>query len=114
MRNSTRRALRTALLAWLVLCSAPASAGPVDRPLPAAQADSLVWYVEQLEHDLTICHIRAGARADSLALRLEYVTQQLQWAQEDRRRWYQDPRLWFLAGAAASVLVMSSALHLSF
>lgn len=100
--------------AWLACCAGPAGAGPVDRPLPAAEADSLVWYVEQLEHDLAICQVHAGARADSLRLRCEWLAQRLEWAEQDQRRWYHDPRLWFLVGAASAAFVMAGSLQLSF
>jgi hypothetical protein len=95
---------------WLAL---PLPAAAEMRANPA-QVDSLVWYVEQLEHDLTMCQIRAGARADSLAIRLDFTTERLKWAEEDRRRWYHDPRLWFLAGCAAATVVMSGAIAISF
>jgi len=112
--NWKRSAGLTALLVSMALLSEPGSAAPIATPATAAQTDSLVWYVEQLEHDLALSKIRAGAKADSLAIRLEYVTQQLQWANEDRRRWYQDPRLWFLFGCASATLVMSGAMHVAF
>ena len=90
----------------------PAAAQP--QEMTEAQVDSLVWYVEQLEADLQLCQIRAGARADSLTLRLDFTTERLEWAEEDRRKWYQDPRLWFLVGAVSTTFVMSGALQLSF
>jgi hypothetical protein len=79
-----------------------------------AETDSLVWYVEHLEARVGLAEVRGRARADSLRVRLEYVTQQLQWANEDRRRWYQDPRLWFLMGCASATLVLSGAMHIAF
>lgn len=114
MRTSRKLASNLALIGWLALWSAPAGAAPIVTAPTAAQADSLVWYVEQLEADLRLCRVHGGARSDSLALRLEFVSERLAWAEEDRRRWYQDPRLWFLAGAAASVFVLSWSLQLSF
>ena len=74
----------------------------------------MVWYVEQLEHDLAVCQIRGDARADSLAIRCEMVELQLQDAREYRRRWYHDPRLWFLAGAALGVYVSAQAVRAGF
>jgi hypothetical protein len=112
--NWKRSAALLGLIGSLALWNAPASAGPVTTGTTAAQTDSLVWYVEQLEADLRLAAVKARARQDSLAVRLEYVTQQLQWANEDRRRWYQDPRLWFLMGCASATLVMSGAMHIAF
>ena len=112
--NWKRSAALLALIASLALLTGPAKAGPITIAATAAQTDSLVWYVEQLEHDLAMSKIRAGARADSLTIRLEYVSQQLAWSAEDRRHWYQDPRLWFLFGAASATLVMAGAMRISF
>lgn len=129
-----RHAAMTALIAWTLLWSAPASAAlPGDdgrlqllREASAraaayadsltglrARTDSLVWYVEDLEKDLKICGIRAAARADSLALRLEFMGYRLQWAIEDRPRWYQRPGVAFLAGVASAVLLLAQVLRLS-
>lgn len=99
------------LAGWLFL---PAPSAHAEQPMSEAQTDSLVWYVEQLEHDLAVCQIRAGARADSLSLRLDFTAERLKWAEEDRRRWYQDPRLWFLVGAAGATFVLAGALQISF
>lgn len=73
-----------------------------------------MWYVEQLEADLALCRVHAGVRADSLRLRGEWLAQRLEWSEQDQRRWYHDPRLWFLVGAASAVFVMAGALQLSF
>lgn len=103
-----------AVIVWLGCCAAPAGAGPVTRAASPAETDSLVWYVEELEHDLLLCQVRAGASRDSLALRCDDLAQRLAWAQQDQRRWYHDPRLWFLVGAAAATLVMAATLQVSF
>lgn len=113
-RSSRRSGACLALSGWLLLCGGPALGGPVADPLPAAEADSLVWYVEELEHDLALCQVHAGARADSLRLRCEWLAQRLEWAEQDQRRWYHDPRLWFLVGAAATAFVLGGSLQVSF
>lgn len=112
--NWKRNVALVGLLASMALWTVPADANPVTTGATAAQTDSLVWYIETLEADLKLAAVRAHARQDSLQIRLEYVNQQLQWANEDRRRWYQDPRLWFLMGAASATLVMSGAMHIAF
>jgi len=80
----------------------------------AAQADSLVWYIEDLEAQLKLSQIRAAARADSLALRLEFQGYRLQWALEDRPRWWERPGLAFLGGVVAAIVVISQVLRISF
>jgi hypothetical protein len=123
------------MLGWLLLSSAPAGAAPPadDQRLQRlreastrasayadsltglrARTDSLVWYLEDLEKDLRICGIRAAATADSLALRLEFMGYRLQWAIEDRPRWYQRPGVAFLGGAVAALLLLAQVLRLSF
>lgn len=116
MRNSLRSVPLAVLTLWLLLFAGPASGagGPTPAGASPAQVDSLVWYVQQLEYDLKVEGIRAEARQDSLKIRCALLTEQLAWSREDRRRWFHDPRLWFLAGAAAATLVMSGALHLAF
>lgn len=111
MRTCRRSVAALWLLVWLVLWSAPVRA---QAPLTEAQADTLVSYVEQLEFELEICHIRGGARADTLQIRVDLLEEQLRWAREDRARWYQDPRIWFLVGAAAGVWVAGQAAQAAF
>lgn len=111
MRTCRRSAGALWLIVWLVLWSAPASA---QAPLSEAQADSLVTYVEQLEFDLEICRIRGAVLADTLQIRVDLLEEQLRWAREDRRRWFHDPRIWFLIGAAAGVWVAGQAARAAF
>jgi hypothetical protein len=112
--NWKRSAPILALIGLLALWTGPAKAAPITTGATAAQTDSLVWYVEELEARLELAAVRGRAGQDSLRVRLDYVTQQLQWANEDRRRWYQDPRLWFLFGCASATLVMAGAIHVAF
>ncbi len=93
-----------------MLCAVPAGG---ETPTPA-QADSLVWYIEQLEYDLAVCQIRAGARADTLQIRNELLAEQLRWANEDRAKWYHKPGLWFIIGSALGIWVAGSAVKVTF
>ena len=99
MRISTRSvaALLTAVL--LLLCSAPGSAEN------AAETDSLVWYVEQLEHDLDLCRVLADDRADSLGIELDMTEWKLEVLRDQRPRWYQQPGFVFTVGVMSTVLV---------
>ena len=102
---------KSGLVLLLIVCAAPWTA-----PAAAAEAetDSLVWYVEQLEHDLALAEIRGNARADTLQIRVDLLNEQLAWAREDRRRWYHDPRIWFLVGAGLGVWVAGQAARATF
>lgn len=79
-----------------------------------AETDSLVWYIEQLEHDIAIQRIRYEAGNDSLQIRLDLTQRQLEWAREDERKWYHSPGLWFIIGAGAGVLVSGMAANAVF
>lgn len=96
----------------LLLWSVPAAAG--QPATTEAQVDSLVWYVQTLEHDLAIAKIRGQARGDSLDIRCSLLTEQLKWANEDRRRWYQSPSLLFMLGTAAGIAVTAAVLRVSY
>jgi hypothetical protein len=123
MRSWRKPAAGLAVTAWLGLWPGHAGAGvPADNspvsggnyPPTETAVDSLVWYIEELEHDLAVSGIRAEARQDSLKITCDLLTERLAWAEEDRRRWFQDPRLWFLAGCAAATLVMAGSLQVAF
>ena len=96
------------MIASLVPWNAPA------QDLTEAQADTLVSYIEQLERDLRQCEIVGMARRDSLQVKLDVMAYRLDIANEARAKWYQDPRIWFLFGAAAATVVMGSAVKLTF
>ena len=113
IRNLSGRGRWIVLLLFVLPWTVPAHAGQPGQTSPA-QVDSLVWYVQQLEHDLSISRIRGQARGDSLSVRLEYVTEQLRWANEDRRRWYQSPSLLLLVGVAAGIGVTAAVLRVSY
>lgn len=103
---------KSGLVALLIVCGAPWTAPAVAGG--EAEADSLVWYIEALEHDLALAEIRGNARADTLQIRVDLLNEQLRWAREDRRRWYHDPRIWFLIGAGAGVWVAGQAVKVTF
>jgi hypothetical protein len=107
MKNWRTSAGALLLIVCAGLWTAPANAEP-------AAVDSLVWYVEQLEHDLAVCQIRGDARADSLAIRCEVLGWRLDDLQKNQRRWWHDQRLWFIAGAALGVWVAGQAVRVSF
>lgn len=107
MQTFKRSAAALLVIAFAAHWTAPAAAEP-------AQVDSLVWYVEQLEHDLAVAQIRGAAHADSLAIRCELLGDELRLAQQDRRRWYHDPRIWFLLGAGLGVYVAGQAVKAAY
>ena len=107
MQNWRKSVLEVGLIGLLVLCGGQASASD-------AQTDSLVSYVEVLERDLVQCEIMAIATEDSLQVRLRIMGWELSAAESMKMRWYEKPYLWFLFGAAASVLVIGSAVRLTF
>lgn len=109
-----RPAVVLVMSAWMVLWPGPAAGAPVTRGLAPAEADSLVWYIEDLEAQLRICEIRGAARADSLALRLEFMGYRLQWAEADRPRWWQRGAVAFFAGVVSAVVVLAQVLRISF
>lgn len=99
---------------WMALWPGPAGGAPVTRGLAPAEADSLVWYVEDLEAEIKLLRIRAAAEADSLKLRLEFMGYRLQWALEDRPRWYEKPSLAFMAGAVIALVVFGQVVKVTF
>jgi hypothetical protein len=98
----------------MALWPGPAGGAPVTRGLAPAEADSLVWYVEDLEAEIKLLRIRAAAEADSLRLRLEFMGYRLQWAEADRPRWWQRPGVAFLGGVAAAIALIAQVLRISF
>ena len=95
---------KSAAALWLI-ASLAHSIAPAAVAQSAAETDSLVWYVEQLEHDLLLCRIDADARTDSLQIRLDLTERQLEWAMEDTKKWYHSPGLWYIIGVASGVAV---------
>jgi len=102
------------MLACVTLWLGPARPAAGETKASPAEVDSLVWYVEQLEHDLAICQIRGGARADSLRIALAGSELRLQWALEDRPRWYEKPSLAFMAGAVIAFVVFGQVVKVTF
>lgn len=105
---------RNVLLVVLLVCVAPshAHAEPVSEAISPAQADSLIWYIEALERDLAIRD--APAYVDSLEIRLELLTIEVEGLRDRQTHWYHDPRLWFLAGATAFGLVFGLSANVAF
>ena len=108
MPNLRKSVLEVGLIACLVLCCGQANASG------ESQADSLVAYVEVLEWDLAQCEIMAVAREDSLQIKLRVIGWELAAADSMKMRWWEKPYIWFLFGAAASVLVIGSTVRLTF
>lgn len=108
MRNWRKSVLEVGLIGLLALSSGQASA------LDDARSDSLVSYVELLERDLIQCEIISIALEDSLQVHLRVMGWELEAANSLKMRWYEKPYLWFLFGAAASVLVIGSTVRLTF
>ena len=100
--------LEVGLIGCLVLCTGQVYA------LEEAETDSLVAYVELLERDLSQCELMAIATEDSLQVRLRVMGWELAAAESQKMRWYEKPYIWFLFGAAASVLVIGSTINLTF
>lgn len=105
------RTLIASVVAVLLIVSAAPSTG---QDSAESAADSLVWYVEQLERDLEQERIMAADRADSLTIQVDYLTTKLEWATEDRQKWYHDPRLWFPLGVALGVIVTGQVVRISY
>ncbi len=59
--------------------------------------DTLVWDIEQLEFEAKV----QKSSMDSLKIVNRYLEWRLERAEDNERKWYHDPRLHFLAGAAA-------------
>ena len=110
MQSWQKRLLEVVLIGSVVLYSGPASAEDVSP----SQIDSLVSYVELLERDLAQCGIEASATEDSLQIKVRIMGWDLEAANSQKMRWYEKPFLWFLFGAAASVLVIGSSVRLVF
>lgn len=98
MRPSRRSAASTLAAVLLLLCAVPGSA-------EESQTDSLVWYVEQLEHDLDLCRVLADDRADSLGIELDMTEWKLEVLRDQQPRWYQQPGFVFAVGVMSTVLV---------
>lgn len=83
-------------------------------PVAEAQMDTLrgAWVAQA--HDLKQSLYQYQARGDSLAVVLKYQDMEMRWMDEDRRRWYHDPRLWFMVGAVAGALAMGLSVQLVF
>ena len=108
MRNWKKNVLAVCVIASLVPWNAPA------QDLTAGQADSLVSYIELLERDLRQCEINGMAQSDSLRVKMDILNYKLSIYDDARAKWYQDPRIWFLFGAAAATVVISQTLKISF
>lgn len=101
MKNWKNAVAALLLTACVVCWPAPAAVGQEMTP---AQTDSLVWYAEQLEHDLAICKIGARADMDSLRVDLLVANMKIEYLQENQRKWYQSPILWYSIGVGVGVL----------
>lgn len=77
------------------------------------QADSLVWYVETLEADLALCRVDGQFKVDALTAQLDFANKRLDWAEEDRPKWYNSPPLMFMLGAALGLVVAGAALNVT-
>ena len=108
MLNWKRSVLEVGLIGCLVFSGGQAYA------LEEAETDSLVAYVELLEYDLAQCSFNAIATEDSLQIRLRVMGWELAAAESQKMHWYEKPYIWFLFGAAASVLVIGSTVNLTF
>ncbi len=76
--------------------------------------DSLVWDIQYLERELAQCGIEATATEDSLRHQLRVLNWDLEDSRDREMSWYEKPPVWFLLGAAASVLVIGSTVRLTF
>jgi len=72
-----------------------------------------VYYIETLEADLKLFQIEAKQEKETLLIKLEFMGKRLEWAEEDRLRWYQKPALWFMIGASLGLLAAGMALQVS-
>ena len=94
-----------------MLCWSGSASG---EPLSEATVDSLVWDIQNLERELVQCKLDGQAVADTLRHELRWAQFDLAAAEDREAKWYQSPAMWFLFGAAASVLVIGSTINLTF
>jgi len=106
-----RNVLFPALFACGLLLPALALAEPVTEPLTAAEADSLVWYIEALERDLAVRD--SPAYVDSLEIRLELLTIENMGLKDQRTPWYKAPELVFPAGVGLGALLVAVIVRVS-
>lgn len=79
-----------------------------------AQVDSLVWDIQHLERELLRAENEAARDSTLAAIRISLLESELAYARENERKWYHDPRIHFLFGAAAATVVMATAVRVSF
>ena len=101
------------LLAILTLAPRAHSAEPANGS-GATETDTLVAYIEALEFDLAVQRADFVAVEDSLQVELRVLGWELEALRGNQRRWWDDQRLWFLIGAVSAVVVMGSAVQITF
>lgn len=111
-RRCLRRWTAPVALTLMIACGSPLSA-PDCAAQETAIVDSLVYYIETLEADLKLFQIEAKQEKETLLIKLEFMGKRLEWAEEDRLRWYQKPALWFMIGASLGLLAAGMALQVS-
>jgi hypothetical protein len=99
------------MIVFVSLCFVPASDA---QNATQAEIDSLIWDNEQLDADLKLCEIQSKQDKKALNIQLEFMGKRLEWAEEDRLRWYQKPALWFMVGATLGLLVAGWALTITY
>ena len=108
-RGSGRRLWVLALIAIVVL-SGSAQRTLCQEHATASDLDTLTLYIESLEDDL----VDAGIVQDSLRTELRIISWEMDYLQDNQRKWYHDQRLWFLLGAVSSILVVGATLQITF
>ena len=95
-----RHLMRNVVVACLIACVVPS----IGLGEGEAETDSLVWYIEELEHDLSICHIMNTADMDSLRVEITIKDFQIEQLKKDQRKWWQSPIIWYSFGASLALL----------
>lgn len=84
-----RSVMRGAVLVSLIAFAAPwpAPARCAERPATAAETDSLLWYIEELEFRLRVADVRRAAALDSARVDLSMVAAELRDCERERGPW---------------------------
>lgn len=119
MKRSVRLLTITAMLSLLLTPSVRAqearpSASDTTRSFVDAEVDSLLTAYEDLKWEFSTYKAASERTITELSADNKYLARENKLLSQMVRKWYDDPRLWFLAGAFSAVLVMSAALNLSF
>ena len=115
-RNWKTAVVELSMIALLALLPVRGSGQEPTSPesVSSAEVDTLLFYVEQLEHDLAISRSFYTAEVDSLQIELRIKGWEIEAWKEQRRRWYESPIIHFTLGVVVATVVMATSLSISF